>query len=223
MPMYPCGKAAWCNNLNTTKELLGLKVSPDNVNYAASPYNVYNWWTKLEIACKPYPQKAVSYIATIALLGLGISCLFLPRLGDIYGRKPIYIFALMLQMAVYVLACIVTTLKGIYIVAAFLGPCVIGRMACGFLLLMELVPKKYQTWVGTALMVSEGASQIIWTIYFVTISKNAFFFVYFTVFLNFIAAVGAFYIVESPRYLFGMEKFDICRTVLNTIAKRNGV
>jgi MFS family permease len=152
-----------------------------------------------------------------------VSCLFLPRLGDIYGRKPIYIFALLLQIAVYILACRVSTLKGIYVVAAFLGPCVIGRMACGFLLLMELVPKRYQTWVGTALMVTEGASQIIWTIYFVTISKNAFYFVYFTVGLNVIAAVGAFYIVESPRYLYGMEKFDQCRTVLNTIARRNNI
>jgi hypothetical protein len=30
----------------------------------------------------------------------------------------------------------------IYVVAFFLGPCVTGRMACGFLLLLEMVPKK---------------------------------------------------------------------------------
>ena len=29
MPMYPCVKPIWCNNLNQT----GLKVSPKNVNY----------------------------------------------------------------------------------------------------------------------------------------------------------------------------------------------
>ena len=90
--MYACGKSAWCTNLNVT----GLKVTPKSVNYEASKYNVYNWWTKLEIACKPNPKKAVSLIATIALLGLGVSCLFLPRLGDIYGRKPIYLFAVTL-------------------------------------------------------------------------------------------------------------------------------
>ena len=66
------------------------------MNYDASKYNVYNWWTKLAIPCAAKPQKAVGLIATIALLSLGISCLFLPRMGDIYGRKPIYIFALIL-------------------------------------------------------------------------------------------------------------------------------
>ena len=119
----------------------GLRVTKDNVNYDASKYNIYNWWTKFEIACKPSPNKAVSFIAVIALIGLGISCLFLPRMGDIYGRKPIYVFALSLQIIIYIAANNVRTLKEIYVVAAFLGPCVIGRMACGFLLLMELVPE----------------------------------------------------------------------------------
>lgn len=109
---------------------------------------------------------------------------------------------------VYIAANNVTTLKEIYAVAAFLGPCVIGRMACGFLLLMEIVPKKFQTWVGTAIMISEGASQIIWTIYFAFISRNGFYFVYFATGLNFVALVGCLYIVESPRYLFGIERFD---------------
>ena len=102
--MYPCGKAVWCNNLNVT----GLKVTSANVNYEASKYNLYNWWTKFENACKPSPNKAVSLIATIALLGLGLSCLFLPRMGDIYGRKPIYVFALSLQFVVYIAANNVT-------------------------------------------------------------------------------------------------------------------
>ena len=92
LPMYACNKTTWCTNLNNT----GLKVTSASVNYEASKYNLYNWWTKFEISCKPSPNKAVSFIATIALLGLGLSCLFLPRMGDIYGRKPIYIFALSL-------------------------------------------------------------------------------------------------------------------------------
>ncbi len=45
----------------------------------------------------------------------------------------------------------------IYIMAFFLGPCITGRMACGFLLLLELVPKKNQAWVGASLMVAEGS------------------------------------------------------------------
>jgi hypothetical protein len=110
-----------------------------------------------------------------------------------------------------VLGATVDTLIGIYIVASFLGPCVIGRMSCGFLLLMELVPKRFQTAVGTALLVAEGSCLIIWTIYFAWIGRDAFYFIYFAVGLNVIGVVGGFFLVESPRYLFGMENFDKCR------------
>jgi predicted ABC-type sugar transport system permease subunit len=54
-------------------------------------------------------------------------------------------------------------------------------------------------------MVSEGSCTIIWTIYFYWISRNAFYFIYFTILLNFLAVIGCFYVVESPRYHFGME------------------
>merc|ERR1712226_416961 len=63
---------------------------------------------------------------------------------------------------------------------------------------------------------------ILWTIYFVWVSKNAFFFVYGTIILSGIALVLTFYVEESPRYLFGMEKFDECKRVLTSIAKKNG-
>ena len=126
-------------------------------------------------------------------------------------------------MVVYIAANNIRQIKELYVVAFFLGPCVIGRMACGFLLLMELVPRKYQTWVGTGVMIIEGLGQIIWTIYFAFISRNAFYFIYFAAALTLIALVGTLYIVESPRYLFGIEKFEECKKVLCTIAARNGI
>ena len=54
-------------------------------------------------------------------------------------------------------------------------------------------------------MVSEGACAIVWTFYFVVINRNAFYFIYFTVFINILALFSCFYLTESPRYLFGME------------------
>lgn len=72
-------------------------------------------------------------------------------------------------------------------------------------------------------MVAEGSCVIIWTIYFYWISRNAFYFVYFVIGLNSFAVVAGLYLVESPRYLFGMENFDECRQVLVTIAYRNGI
>jgi hypothetical protein len=43
------------------------------------------------------------------------------------------------------------------------------------------------------------------------------------VILNFVTAILSFFIPESPKYLFGKERFDECRQSLKTIASRNGV
>jgi hypothetical protein len=72
-------------------------------------------------------------------------------------------------------------------------------------------------------MVAEGASLIVWTIYFRFISQNAYPFLYFTTILNFVTAFLSWFIPETPRYLFGMEQYDKCREVLALTARRNGV
>jgi MFS family permease len=162
-------------------------------------------------------------IATSAMIGTAISCLFIPRLGDLYGRWPVYVFALTLQLPIYCAACLFTKTLYMIIICFFLGPVIIGRMACGFLLLLEIMPRRHQPMVGASLMVAEGACLIIWTGYFVWISKNAFWFLWFTIILNLIGLIGCAYLTESPRYLYGMERFEDCRKTLKVIATRNGI
>jgi len=45
----------------------------------------------------------------------------------------------------------------------------------------------------------------------------------FGVILNFLTAFMCFAIPESPRYLYGRDKFDECRESLSIIARRNGI
>jgi MFS family permease len=99
--------------------------------------NIYNWFVKLGLVCNPNSKKAVSLIATIALLGISVSCLFIPRMGDLYGRKPLYVFSLIFQIPVYIAFCLFKTMTPIYVTAFLLGPCITGRLACGYLLLLE--------------------------------------------------------------------------------------
>ena len=58
--------------------------------------NIYNWYTSLGLVCNPAKKKAMALIAVCAIVGISLSCLFIPRMGDIYGRKPMYVFALTL-------------------------------------------------------------------------------------------------------------------------------
>jgi len=60
--------------------------------------NIFNWYTKLELVCmeNKKARTTLALIAISALVGISVSCLFIPRMGDLYGRKPLYVFALTL-------------------------------------------------------------------------------------------------------------------------------
>jgi len=98
-------------------------------------FNLYNWMTKLGLVCKG--TFATSLISFIAIGGIAISCLFIPRMGDLYGRKYIFITAIFAQVPVFFVAGYFSGIYPVYVAAFFLGPCVIARMSCGFLLIME--------------------------------------------------------------------------------------
>ena len=98
-------------------------------------FNLYNWMTKLGLVCKG--TFATSLISFIAIGGIAISCLFIPRMGDLYGRKYIFITAIFAQVPVFFVAGYFSGIYPVYVAAFFIGPCVIARMSCGFLLIME--------------------------------------------------------------------------------------
>jgi predicted ABC-type sugar transport system permease subunit len=84
-------------------------------------------------------------------------------------------------------------------------------MANGFLLMMELVPTEHQAKAGAGLMVAEGSTAIVWTIYFVYIGQSALPFLWFATFLNLITAILCMFSTESPRWLYCSQQFERCQ------------
>ena len=132
-----------------------------------------------------------------------MGCLIIPRLGDLYGRKPIYLWSMIVQGPVILLLCFINSLPIMYILVFIFGWSIIGRMSCGFLLLMEHVPRKMQPAIGGVLMVTEGSCQVLWATYLRFISQDTFYFVYYAATLGIVSAVLSIWIPESPRYLYG--------------------
>jgi MFS family permease len=130
-PRPGTGEEYCANNPSFKKNTIERNVDLDPRN----KFNLYNWYTKLGLVCKG--TFATSMIAFVAIAGVAISCLFIPRMGDLYGRRYIYITAVCAQVPVYFVAGYFSGLYPVYVAAFFLGPCVIGRMSCGFLLIME--------------------------------------------------------------------------------------
>jgi MFS family permease len=109
-------------------------------------------------------------IGIAGFAGIALGCLFLPRMGDLYGRKPIFCACLTLQAPLLFVITWTHSTTIAYVTIFLCGPLIIGRMACGFLLIMELVHSRNAPRVGAGLMVAEGSALIIWTFYFKWIS-----------------------------------------------------
>ena len=208
---YACSPEDFCGVEGITYE----------VNYAADSENIYNWYTKLDLVCKP--KSAMRNIGVVCMIGIFLSVMFVPRLGDLFGRKPVVYASIIGSVAPLLLVVFTTKVWVVTVGAFFAGPCIIARMSCGFLLLMEQVPTKQQAAVGAVIMVSEGLCQVLWVVFLTAFSKNTFYFMYFAIALNLFAVVTFYWVPESPRYLYGINDLEKCAEVLTYIAKMNGV
>ena len=110
-----------------------------------------------------------------------------------------------------------------YIAAFGVGPALIARMGCGFLMLMEHMPTHRQAAIGAVIMVSEGLCQVIWVFFLTCISKNTFHLMFFAIGLNILTAIMFYWVPESPRYLYGINDLEKCKEVFCYIAKFNRV
>ena len=208
---YECDSVEFCDNPDVTYE----------VDEAADKENLYNWYTSLNLVCLPKIQ--TSLIAISCMLGIWVGVIFVPRMGDLYGRKPVFLAAL--WGSIPCLGLIVAFKKVLVVdIAAFVaGPCIIARMSCGFLMLMEHMPTVHQAKVGAIIMVSEGCTQIFWVFYLTCISQNTYYFLYFAIAINLISAILCIWVPESPRYLYGINDLEGCAKALAAIAAGNGV
>lgn len=124
-PAYGCSPEDFC-------DIPGISY---DINYAASNENVYNWYIKLDLVCKP--KMATTSIAISCSVGVFLGVLVIPRLGDLIGRKPVFWASLFGSMPALLLITFTSKVLVVDIGAFLAGPCIIARMSCGFLMLME--------------------------------------------------------------------------------------
>ena len=103
--------------------------------------SLHNFIEQMNLEC--VPKKKIGLLGTIAFAGAAVGCFFVPRLGDLYGRKPVYVVSMVIQTGMFAGILLSHKLLPVYILAFIIGITTIGRMSCGFFLLVELVPRKW--------------------------------------------------------------------------------
>jgi MFS family permease len=155
-------------------------------------------------------------------MGWALSAVFLPRLSDIYGRKKIFMFSIVLQsfamLGMYLSKDLNLTTSMMFI----FGMAAVGRTSISFLYLMELMPTNRQVLIGTILHVNNAAVGVFGCLYFWKISKNWLWLEIFAGSMGLLSAVAALILMpESPKFLISQKKYDKARDAVNRIAKFN--
>jgi MFS family permease len=125
---------------------------------------------QLDFYCKP--DMMIGLVGALFLLGIVVGCLTLTRQGDVYGRKPLYILGLAMQIGFTFGIVFTTNYIVAYILLFILGMSVTAKYYVGFTYLMEIQPEDKKVMVSTTLFVFEASIYLFVCIYFRLMAKN---------------------------------------------------
>lgn len=186
---WQCERKDICSN---SLDITGWHINWDNKT------SIHNWIEQLDMYCTP--KLYIGYIGAYAFAGAAIGCLFLPILGDKFGRWKVYIIVTGMQLPLYLFAALTKELGVIYFVCFWLGIFLIGRLSAAFILLVELSQTKHRAYTGTAIMFGDACAVMYIDLWY-RLVPHVKPLIWVGFLLNIIAFVTAFWIPESPAWL----------------------
>ena len=188
----------------------------------SDPEYLNNWVDKLDLLCKP--KHEIGYLGSSFFFGIVSSVIWVPLLSDKYGRAPLIIFVLSLQLVAYSGLYLTTNIKMAYVCLACLGMTFPGKHIVCFNYVLEITPTKYQQSVVNAFIFLETFAMIAISFVYEFISNNVKYpqlvgiiFTYFAV------PYTSLFFYESPKFYHDKKEFKKARESLRKMAKFNGV
>ena len=169
-----------------------------------------NWTQQLGLYCTPSYQ--LGLFGSMFFAGAFIGSLILPRLADLYGRRPIYLFGLSLYTMTAIIYPLSRSLHLNFVLIFLGGISESARYYVGFVYIQEMVPKHIQTYTGLSIFIVHAIAKICYELFFYKVTKNWMYigFISIAFGLSAIASVILF-LPESPRYLFSKGKVHDAR------------
>ena len=163
-------------------------------------------------------------IGSAFFLGWTIFAIAIPRMGDLYGRRLVYLTSMAIQAP-----CIYTLMvsHSLYLTIAMLfmmGAMSAGRVSVGFLYIQEMVPAKMRSLTGTLFALCDACTMVLATLYFEYITHNSIYWEATACILNVVSVIMVFFIVpESPKWLYEKGLYLQAKQSLLQIAQGNKV
>jgi len=153
--------------------------------------------------------------------GWSATLLWMPRLGDIYGRKWLIAYNNLICFALYLGVLFAPNIYFLATVIFLWGFFNSIRTNVTFLYMMELMPTKNKAFIGTFWNCCEGLINLFATFFFMKISTNWFDFTAIGLCFQVFACCTVWFLPESPIYLLKRGRFDELKAALQQVASYN--
>ena len=183
--------------------------------------SIHNLIEQLNWYCEP--DYMIGLVGAFFLLGIVVGCSTLARLGDIYGRKPIYLLGLCMHLS-FMFGILISKNAFIdYFLLFTFGMSITARYYVGYTYNLEMQPKSHYVLVSTTMFIFESFVYLFICLFFRFVSDR---WQYLQIPNVLLSIMGMFFLCsmpESPRFLISVNRFSEARQVFKWIGIKNGL
>ena len=166
-----------------------------------SDENLHNWVKEMDLYCTG--SFKMSLIGSMFFVGTFLGSFVLPRMADIYGRKPLFLIGLTLYICVVVALFFAKSLALLYILMFLGGVAETGRYYVAYVYCVEMMPKDVQDKTGLFIFLVFGFAMTYIGLQFWFITSNVYTNNWIALVLAILSWIMTFiWLPESPRFLF---------------------
>ena len=159
-----------CNADNICSgEVISYEVDWDNI------YSLHNWVEKLDLTC--CPGWKIGLLGSSVFIGWFVTLPWVPRISDMYSRKWVFMSGMVFDWLLFIALFACNDINWMIFITFLFGLATTIRMNVGFVYLMELIPRRNQSFYASIYNAQEASQLFIATLYFWFVSKH---WIYFT-------------------------------------------
>lgn len=165
----------------------------------------------------------IGLIGACFLCGIVVGCMTLTRMGDVVGRKPIYMLGVVMHIVVMIGLIVSYNAYLDFLLVFTFGMSVTARYYVGYAYNLEMQPKSHYVLVSTSMFLIESVVYISICLYFWLVKGPWQILQIPNLLLSVMGIVFLFFMPESPRFLISKKRFEEARTVFKWIGAKNGL
>ena len=177
-----------------------------------------NWISDFNLMCTS--KITLGLFGSLHFAGNVIGAMFILRLGDIYGRKPVLLFSTLSTMFVVFSMYFTQNLYLVYALLVISGMLIIAKGTMAYIYMLELIPDSRWGIYHTVVWVLGSSFSCLWVILFYYLTDLRIYFLVISAlcFLYFLILLRT---PESPHFLYTQKRWDELRNVFNKISSVN--